>query len=77
MLATTKLAPFVGDVILTMGMIDATTGQRIFGVFARASDAAAEDADARALGTVGPNRLSDVQRMIAAANSMKLEAPDQ
>ena len=59
--------------IVTEGMIDGATGERVYGLFACEADARSEDADSLALGSVGADRLSKAQRDVAAANSAELE----
>lgn len=69
-LKTTELKQFPGGpVIVTEGMIDGSTGERIYGVFADEVDARSIDADSLALGTVGADKLTAEQLADAAENS--------
>lgn len=70
-LETTTIDGFPGPVILTEGMTTAN-GQRIYGVFADEEDARSEGADELALGTIGPDQLTDEQRALAARNTERL-----
>ena len=66
---TTTLDGFGGDVIVTEGMIDGRTGERIYGVFATKEDAASPDADNLSLGSVGHRVLTDEQKAMARRNT--------
>lgn len=70
-LKKTRLSGFTGDVIVTEGGTVAGRG-KIYGVFASEDDARSCDADSLALGTVGPDALTDEQRADAHANSEAL-----
>lgn len=61
-----------GPVILTEGMIQARTGERIYGVFASEDDARSMDADERALASVAAHRLTAEQIEMARRNSERL-----
>lgn len=67
----TKIDGFEGDVILTEGAHVACVG-KIYGVFASPEDAASDEADSLALGTIGADRLTAEQIEIAEANSASL-----
>jgi hypothetical protein len=70
-LKTTTVAGFGGEVIVTEGGHVAGCG-KIYGVFASEEDARSTNADALALGTVGPEALTEQQRIDATANSEAL-----
>ncbi len=60
------------DVILTAGMIDGATNERIYGMFADAKDARSDRADELALGTISASRLTTEQIELAERNSAAL-----
>lgn len=63
----------LGDVILTEGMTN-HRGEVIYGVFHGSEDAQGDDADDKAIGTVGSERLTEGQREIAKRNSERIKA---
>lgn len=60
------------EVIVTAGMIDSSTGRRIYGVFADEADARSIDADSLAIAVVGAADLTAEQIADAEANSEAL-----
>ena len=62
----------LGLVILTEGMVNATTGARIYGAFRNETDARSTSADCCTLATIGAERLTPQQIEIARRNSESL-----
>lgn len=60
------------EVIVTAGMIDSSTGRRIYGLFAGEADARSIDADSLTIGVVGAAGLTAEQIADAEANSEEL-----
>lgn len=60
------------EVIVTAGMADASTGKRMFGVFASEADARSIDADSLAFAVVGAADLTAEQIADSEANSEEL-----
>lgn len=69
-MTTTKIEG-LGEVIITAGAFLDGVG-RIYGVFRNEADARSEDADERAIGTVGASALTEEQRAIAEENSREI-----
>lgn len=60
------------NVILTAGMVNATSGERIYGVFLGEGDARSPQADELCIATVGADDLTDEQIAMAERNTDRL-----
>lgn len=61
-----------GNVIITAGMVNASTGEQIVGIFGCEDDARSSDADERALGAINYSQLSDDLQALADRNTENL-----
>ena len=68
----TRIDWFGGDVILTEGMVDGSTGRPFYSVFATEEDARSPEAESLAPGMAGKSVLTPEQIATASANRESL-----